>query len=314
MSITDNRKIVIKVCKHFFEEGLSQKEISAKLTISRPQISRILNYAKAKKIVTISIDNPYEKESELEELITSKFDLSDTVVMKSVGITGDISFEKFVQITAAQLEAYIPNGSTVGVMSGRTLSAVINEVSHLDRRNLTIVPLVGGDGSNGTDWHANVIARSLAKKTGGKYFLLNAPVVVENPKVAKVLKAEPSIAEIINLGAKCDVSIIGVGNMDLDSTSGKASHLTLEEINELKELGAVATSCVSYINRKGEIVDTMISDRLIGQPLSNLRKSKVIVIAMGKSKVEALKAVLRTGYIDVLFTNLETAIGIVNDN
>ena len=41
MAITDNERIMIKVCELYYKDNLSQKEISYKLGISRPQISRI---------------------------------------------------------------------------------------------------------------------------------------------------------------------------------------------------------------------------------------------------------------------------------
>lgn len=310
MAITDNRKIIIKVCKYYFVDGLSQKEISAKLSISRPQISRILSYARSENIVSVKINDPYEKESELEQAIAEKYDLSDVVVIKTEG-SKEEAFSKFVTGAAMQLEAYIPNGSTIGVMSGRTLSAVVKKVSHLDRRNISVVPLVGGDGFNGSDWHANTIASSLAQKSGGKFFILNAPVIVENPNTAKIMKSEPSIAEILEKGARCDVALLGVGNIDENSTSGQASQLSKDEINHLNGLGAVASSCISYIAKDGTIIETNINERLIGQPITKLKKAKTVVIAMGNSKTESIKAVLNTGYVDVLFTNLETAKNII---
>jgi len=306
MAITDNKKIMIKVCKYYFVDGLSQKEISARLSISRPQISRILSYAKSENIVSIKINDPYEKESELERTIADKFNLSDVVVINTEGDDED-TFNKFAAGAAEQIEAYIPNGSTIGVMSGRTLSAVVKNVSHLDRRNITVVPLVGGDGFNGSDWHANAIASNLAQKSGGKFFILNAPVIVGNANTAKIMKEEPSIREILDMGAQCDVALLGVGNIDEKSTSGQASQLKTEEIDYLNDLGAVASSCISYVDISGAIIESKINERLIGQPITNLKKAKTIAIAMGKSKITSIKAVLNTGYVDVLFTNLDTA-------
>lgn len=39
MAITDNLRMMVKVCRLYYEENLSQKEISALMGISRPQIS-----------------------------------------------------------------------------------------------------------------------------------------------------------------------------------------------------------------------------------------------------------------------------------
>ena len=50
MAIYDNERLIIKVCKLFYEESMSQKDISTNLNISKPQICRMLNYAKEKNI------------------------------------------------------------------------------------------------------------------------------------------------------------------------------------------------------------------------------------------------------------------------
>ena len=60
MAITDNLRMMVKVCRLYYEENLSQKEISALMGISRPQISRMLTCARSKNIVSIKINNPFE--------------------------------------------------------------------------------------------------------------------------------------------------------------------------------------------------------------------------------------------------------------
>ena len=78
--------------------------------------------------------------------------------------------------------------------------------------------------------------------------------------------------------------------------------------------GAVGSICTSYLNRKGEIVQGEISRRLIGQTLEDISRSKTIAVAIGGSKVEAIKASLLSGYVDVFITNLETAHNIFYQN
>jgi len=312
MAITDNKKIIIKVCQHYYNDGLSQKEISAKLSISRPQISRILAYAKANNIITVKFNNPFENETKYENKLIQQFGLEDAIIFDTDGYEKEEAFKKFAEETAIQLETYISNGNSIGVMSGRTLSAVIKAISGYDRHNLSIIPLVGGDGFSGSEWHANIIAKEFAKKTKSEYFVLNAPVIVENPQAALMLKEEPFISKILIKGASCDITLIGIGNIDEGSTSGQASHLQKQEINELKKAGAVAALCTSYLDSQGHIVNTDVTKRIIGQSIKDIKKSKTIAIAIGTSKCKAIEAVLKSGYIDVLISNVETINKIIN--
>ena len=51
MAIYDNKRLVIKACKLFYEDNMSQKDISLLLGISKPQVCRMLNFAKEINIV-----------------------------------------------------------------------------------------------------------------------------------------------------------------------------------------------------------------------------------------------------------------------
>ncbi|MEA5012853.1 MAG: sugar-binding transcriptional regulator [Angelakisella sp.] len=307
MPITDNIRLVIKVSKLYYEDNLSQKEISSLLDVSRPQISRLLNYARENNIVNIKINNPFTNESEAENSLIHQFNLKDALVVDVGENISDNSFMELGQAFARQIETYIPDNSVVGVMSGKTLGAVVKAINHIERRGLEFVPLIGGMGSEGTDWHANVIARSLAEKSGGRYSILNAPVIVKSPQARDMLVNEQEIANVLKKGEYCDIALIGIGQINERSSPYQAGVLTKDDINELLALGAVASVCTSYVNEHGEVVDNPITRRSIGQTLEKRRKCKIIAIAAGKSKVEAIKAVLSGGYIDVLITTLESA-------
>ncbi len=208
---------------------------------------------------------------------------------------------------------YIPDNSLVGVMSGKTISAMANALTGIERRNLEFVPLIGGMGAAGADWHANVIAHTLAEKAGGKYSILNAPVIVQNPEAREVLMSEPDIKSVLFKGARCDVALIGIGLIDDNSAPYQAGVLTEEDIRSLQEAGAIASACTSYVGEDGRCIDTPITERSIGVGLKKRQDSTVIALAMGTEKVRAIGAVLRGGHVDVLFTSLDAARDIIRN-
>ncbi|NLZ52131.1 MAG: sugar-binding transcriptional regulator [Thermoanaerobacteraceae bacterium] len=312
MAITDNHRMVIKVCELYYKDNLSQKMISAKLGISRSQISRILATARANNIVTIKIDNPYSDETILEKTLIEKFKLKDALVINTEGLSSPSSIVELCKQAALQLDAYIPNQCSVGIMSGKTISELVKSIQNFNKRGLEFIPLIGGMGSDGADWHANIIVKFFADKTSGKYYFLNAPVMVNNIKSKKILMSEPGISKVLKKGMQCEVVIIGVGQVSENSTSVIAGALGLPEIEKLKSLGAVASVCGSYVDKNGNIIENDITNRTIGQTLESIRRAKKIAVADGRSKVEALGAVLSGGHIDILITSLDTARGIIN--
>ena len=52
MTMLDNRQLMLKICRMYYLANISQKEISEKLRISKPQVCRIISAAREKKIVT----------------------------------------------------------------------------------------------------------------------------------------------------------------------------------------------------------------------------------------------------------------------
>ena len=125
MAITDNLRMMVKVCRLYYEENLSQKEISALMGISRPQISRMLTCARSQNIVTIKINNPFEDETNLGRALAERYRLKDALVLD----TRDGSPETFGRMAAEYLDAYIADGECVGVMSGQTISRVVWSLS-----------------------------------------------------------------------------------------------------------------------------------------------------------------------------------------
>ena len=313
MSITDNDRMTIKVCELYYKDNLSQKEISYQLGISRPQISRILSSARAKNIVTIRIDNPYKDESNLEKALVKRYGLSDALVINTEGLSAAQALTEFGRQVSDQMDAYIPNDSMIGVMSGRTIAQTAKALTKMDKKGLEFVPLIGGMGSSGFDWHANIIVKMFADKTNGKYNYLNAPVVVKNVESKVVLMKEPEIQNVLMKGTQCDVVILGIGQVGEKSASVVAGSLGIKEVNYLKKKGATASVCATYLNERGEIIENDITNRSIGQTLEQITKAKKIALAMGRSKTEAIRAVLEGRHLNVLITNVETAKGILGN-
>jgi DNA-binding transcriptional regulator LsrR (DeoR family) len=88
--------------------------------------------------------------------------------------------------------------------------------------------------------------------------------------------------------------------------------VTPEEIDTLNKLGAVASVCTSFLDINGKIVRTEISERLIGQSIQSVSQSKKIAIAVGRNKIDAIKAAFLGNAVDIFMTDFETARALLN--
>ena len=302
-----NQRLLLKLCQMYYEQDLSQKEISETLGISRPQISRMLQKAREENIVTIKINNPFLDETKLEKELISTFGLTDALVFNTTGVPKESLLDEFGRMASAYLENYITDNNVVGVMSGRTIAGLVKGLTNFPRRGLKMVPLVGGLGSRNAPWHANTIAQEFAARCGSTSLTLNAPAVMQSEEARDLLMREPEIDALLQQGKACDVALVGIGQVENTASNVVAGGLSTRDIAALKREGAVGCVCTSYFDAQGKIVHPAIERRMIGQTLESLQSARTIAIAVGNSKTDAIVAALKTGYMDVFMTNLETA-------
>lgn len=307
MAIYDNKRLIIKACKLFYEDDMSQKDISLTLGISKPQVCRMLSFAKENHIVEFTINNPYLQEFELEKKLIDKYSLKDTYVFNYSYETSEEAIEKLGQYAADQLDKYFTDNTVVGIMSGRTISRLSSYAHKLTREGLIFVPLVGNMDSKGHRWHANIIAENFALNTGGDYRILNAPIMFQTKETCDLMKKEPSIAHALDMAKTCDIALVGIGAVNLSSTTYLSGAFSEDDISSLTAKNAAASVCSSYISKDGKIIDTELNSRSIGVSLKDLSKSTVIAISTGLEKIEAMDSALKSGYIDIFMTSQDVA-------
>lgn len=307
-----NDRLLVKLSQMYYEQDKSQKEISEALGISRAQISRLLKKAREENIVTIQINDPSVSETSLEKALIKRYGLTDAVVINTAGIAMAQQLEEFGRLAGPRLDHYIKDRDIVGIMSGRTISQLIQGIGSFPRKNLKILPLVGGIGSRNSSWQANSIAEVFASKTNSTSYTLNAPSVLQSEAARDLMVNEPEISSLLKMGTVCDVSIVGIGAAAVGSSNVIAGALTQEDIEKLKQIGAVGSICISYYDRVGKLLHPEIESRMIGQSIDSISNSKVIAVAIGEEKIIAIDTALKNGYVDVFITNVETAQHIID--
>lgn len=306
MGVLDNTKFILSVCEMYYKQGLSQKEISAILKISRPQISRIIATANERNLITVRFNYPNAEEFDFQEAIKEKYGI-ESVIYDLEEFRDEYKLINFARMCSDYLSIMIKDGDRVGVMASRTIRAVAEQMPAGKYRGLQFIPLTGGFTGSGNDWYANSVAQCFASKMNGRSFVFNAPQLVVNPDAKNILLDEPTIKQVVDMIPTCDISLVGIGNLEAFSTGVIATGLNAKDVEELKSINAVASVCSNFIDSEGNLLETRLSERVLGTELKDIVKSKRIAIAYGDDKTEAIRSVLRGKHIDVLMTSLDTA-------
>lgn len=303
----EERGTLLKVSRLYYESGLSQKEIASLLGLSRPQVSRALCCARECGMVQISILDRCAPLTRMEQRLIAAFGLKDAFVAPVGPADPAALLQELGRQCAPQLETYIPNRSIVGISSGKTLAWLVHAAGHLSRHGVEFVPLVGGVTSRGSEWQANSLARSLAEKAAGTYRILNAPVLMRTGAARDMLLQEPGVSAVLEKGRRCDVALVSIGQISEEATACQAGALTAQDVRELRRLGAVASVGTSFFDCRGRLLDASVTRRSIGYRLCRPHRGRVVAVVAGSRKLEAARAVLAGGYIDVLCTTLDFA-------
>ena len=303
---------IIKVCNYYYHEGMSQQEIANRLNISRPQISRMLTIAKANGIVNITINDPFSEEHKVEQWLTQTFGLMDSVVIDAPESDKSELSRRIAIAVTGLLDTSIKENGILGIMAGLTMNSLSADIGYIEKKNLKVVPLVGGTGYVG-NWQANLNARNLGEKLKCEYVQLNAPTFMASAETKKALLAEPEISSVLNLGKSSTVALVGIGQIKHTATIIRAGFLSQSNLEELKDNGATASICNSFLDKYGNCIDFSGYDRMVGITAEDLKRiPKVIGVASGVEKVPAITATLLGNWVDVIVTNLATAKEIMN--
>ena len=85
------------------------------------------------------------------------------------------------------------------------------------------------------------------------------------------------------------------------------------ELANLTDSGAVGDMSLRFFDAEGAYVKSSLDDRVIGMTLEELAEvDRVMALAGGKAKTEAIRGALKTGIIDLLITDKFTAQRLIN--
>lgn len=296
--------VLLKVAELYYLQDRTQAEIATALKISRPHVSRLLKRARQEGIVSISVRSPFGGSPALADEVRKLFPLRDLVIVPS----GPAALARVAEAAGKYLASRIQRVSVVGVSWGRTVRMVADGMPGDPRRGVEVVPLVGGMGLVGDEIHANEIARRLALRLGGKYYVLNAPALAESAGAHATLIRDGAVRAILERARKVDVAVVGIGSVVPGSTLVQSGYLKPDHLRRLRAAGAVGDICSRFFCRDGSPCRSPITERVVGIALKDLRQLPWVVgAAVGPEKGLAILGALCGGYINVLVTDEATA-------
>ncbi|MGI2327114.1 sugar-binding transcriptional regulator [Planococcus sp. YIM B11945] len=304
----EERRHLVKVAKLYYFNGQTQAEIAKKMGVSRPVISKLLNKAREIGIVEIYIKDENAHTVELEHQLETKYQLKEAIVIPAGNLPSDMVKHALGKAASFYVSKNLEGIKSLGISWGSTLAKFVQEYPFEKHQGLKVVPLVGGMGRKFVDIHSNLLAYQLAQKMQSNCTYLYAPAMVESQELKQRLIESEDIAMVLEEGRNVQMAVVGIGNPYEGSTMSAMNYLTAEDLDSLKEAGAIGDIGSRFFDAAGNQIKHPLNDLVIGLDLNEFKNiPEVIGIVEGPHKAASVKAALASGYLDVLVIDDATA-------
>ena len=306
---TRDTELLIEIATRFYLQGATQVEIANDLALNPSTVSRHLKRARDLGVVRIEIVAPARSDADLGRRLAGRFGLSRAVVAAIDPADPDL----FAATAASFIAGLLRSGMRVGLGWGETLAAVVRFLVPGAVSDLMIVQMAGGlrDQAPGIQAH-ELVGQVAALYPGSRVGYLHAPAIVDSEIIQVALLHDRSVEGALTAAAHSDIALVGIGEIADTATMFRYSHVSPDDRARLLAAGAIGSMNARFFDQAGQAVDTLES-RTIAVSWGQLDAiPTVVAIAAGAHKVAAIDGALRSGTVDVLVTDEETAVTLLH--
>ena len=291
--------LMLKAAWYYYFENLTQQAIADRLCISRMRVIKLLEAARQTGVIQFRLRSDGVGMMEVSRRLMEKYHLKDVFIIPTPD-AGAQPNEAVARAGAMYVADRLGDNACINVGYGDTLSRTLNHLATMVQSPVTCISLTGGVSYYLPNARSNIFNARLV--------LMPAPLLASTPEMAAAMLAESSVSEIIRMASLSSFTLVGIGAMDDSATIIKSGMLSQADLLRLRTSRAVGDVLCHFLGADGQLIPTPIEDRLIATPLSGLKAMpNAVGLAAGAQKVEAIRAVLRGGYLDVLITDEATA-------
>lgn len=292
------RYLATKTAWMSFVGGQTQAQIARALEMSQSRVHRLIAHALERGYVSIRIEGGAEELLDLETRLEDRFGLRRARVCLSgaEGQDDDALLQSLGDVAGAYLAELLERKSIsqIGVGMGRAMSAAVAAMPGLDRPDLKIVSITGSLlrklSANPLD-----VAMRVQRKTGGEAYFLPVPYLANSVAERDAFHAQPSVGDLMERAKHSDIFVLGVGSIDADSNLARTQGITESELAALRRVGVVGDVAGSFYDIQGRMIETGLGEKTVGLRGAQLAGRRVLALAAGLAKTEAMLGFLRSG-------------------
>ena len=296
--------LMATVARRFYVAGQSKVQISDELGLSRFQVARLLERARATGLVRIEIGRPGVLDLDTSSRVQDAFGLRSAVVVDAS--TEDAAALR-TQVGAAAadlLTELVTSADVLGVSWARSVSAMAAQVRSLPP--VPVVQLTGSLAGRGLEDSSVELVRGLSRTSGGPAYFFYAPLTLPDAATAAALRRQSELARAHAQFAAVTLAVVGIGRW-APGQSTVHDACSPAERQSLRELGVCAEVAGGFLSADGEQLEPELMTRMIGIGSGLRSVPDVLAIPYGEAKAPAVRAALRSGLVTRLVTHTALA-------
>lgn len=300
-SVSEDPHRIMRIARSYYLDERSKVEIARSEGLSRWQVARILDDARAQGLVRITVGDPAEVNESLGARVSNSLGLQSTLVVgRSEHLDMPPSIESVGSALAEYLSQNVRKGSTIGLTWSRATEAMAREISRFRVARCDVVQLAGALTFTGDRLGSVEIIRMVARAAGGMAHPMYAPLIVDSDETRSNLEKQPEIQACLKHASHLDLAVVSIG---VWNHGGSALHALLPE--DLKETvskaGAIGEISGRVFDNKGQVIKTELDNRVLGISSRQLRETPhVVATSYGAERAEATSAAARAGIFHTL--------------
>jgi DNA-binding transcriptional regulator LsrR (DeoR family) len=292
----------------YHQRGMSQAQVAKHLGLSQARVSQLLKAAVEQRIVETVVHVPTGMFSHVEDGLERGYGLEEVTVVDAGPSGGDLKHALGAG-AAPFLQLALEGAKVIGVSAwSETLLAAVEAMQPIaPDKGRYVVNIFGGFGPSASQGYTRLMQR-LAVLCGARPVFLLGPGVVANARLRNALRREPQVQEVVSYYDRLSVLLVGIGAVPTASVLSAMGYVSEEDQAELRAKGAVGDISLHFFDADGRPVHTSLDDRVVGIELEQLRRvPRIVAVAGGEGKVDAIHAALVGHWIHSLITDLDTA-------